>query len=515
METSPPASPRPPRKGPIRLALVVAFGLAVFALWSARAWIGWQLASATAAPLAVGPARVALPGSLPARMHFGADGDVTLIAGDIGYDAMALTLSLTPLEAELAGEEAAKAQKDLELALLADDPSAKLVERRFGPHLGFVADSRADGARSRFAVVVAGGALVRLEVLVHERAPGKWQQAADGVVDSLALDDVIATDGLWSTFSSRAWDACGSGDVDACLWTARSSWQRGKLDGAKAALERGLERTGPIEVLWNEAKAALPASAIAAGTLAPAAASPAGKRLTQAVELHLLLGELALAQGRPADAVEVWRRSWRFDADGRTAARMLTEAARLGDDADTEALVQLARDADERFGADPKVALGAARLASAGAAYDVAKAILQRLYDGHEDLALRREIVRVPLSPPPKLAALSCPKGAKAKRETTSMGTVVEACRDRAGKRQGPSRTWFVTTGYLLEEVTFTNDEPGAPDQRYWENGQLQRRSLVDATGAVTVERFDPFGREVAEDDGPPATDAALDVEGR
>lgn len=489
----------PARKRPIRLALVVLLGLAVFGLWSARAYLGWQLASAEPAPIVVGPARVAVPESLPARMAFGGEGDVRLLAGDIDYDAMALTLELTPLDQELAGDAAEGALDGLRRALIADEPGARVEERRIGSHAAFVSDSAREGVRSRLAVVVAGGALVRLEVLVREGAPGKWQAAADATVGSLVLDDAIARDGLWSAFSSRAWDACGAGDVDACLWTARSSWQRGRLDGAKAALERGLERTGPIEALWEEAKASVPPAVLAAGALAPTSSTPTVRRLQQAAELQLLLGELAIAQGDAAAAVEAWRRSWRFDTSGRTAERLLTHAVPLVDEESAAGFVSLARGADERFGQEPKVALAAARLASAAGDFGLAKEIAQRVYDGSDDAELRRDVVRVPLSPPPKREPLACPKGAKPRRETTSMGTIVETCVDGRGKRQGPARTWYVTTGYLLEEVTFQDDEAGPPDRRYWENGQLQRRSLVDAGGSVRVERLDPFGRGIPE----------------
>lgn len=495
------ASPRPMR--PLRLVVLVLFCAAIAGAWKARTFFVWQLASADLAPIAVGPASLAVPESLPARFAFGPEGDVTLVAGDTGYDPMALTLQLTPLGEPLAQEAAESARDDLERALQLDERGASIRKQSVGVHPGFVADLAREGLHSRMAVVVAGGALVRLEVQARKGAPDKWQRAADEALASLALEEVIAPDVLWSAFSSGAWDACGGGEVDACLWTARSSLLRGRLDGARAALERAEERVGDIEALWEEAKASAPGALLSKGLGATTSTTPtssAERRLGQAVEIQRLFGELALARGEPGAAVEAWRRSWRFDADGRTAERMLTHAAPLVDEDSAARFLELARAADERFGQEPKVALAAAHLASRAGDFSLAKEIAQRVYDGREDAALRREVVRVPITPPPALEPLKCPKGAKARRETTPSGTIAEACVDRAGKRQGPGRAWFASTGYLLEEVTFSDDEPGAPDRRYWENGQLQRSSLVDAAGAVTVERFDPFGRPVTDE---------------
>lgn len=509
------------RLRPVPLAIVIVLGIAIASAWNARTYIAWHLSSTGLGPIVVGPATVTAPESLPARHVFARDGDVKLLVGELGYDPMALRLELTPLGQAAQDEAAERAREDLENALSLDNPGAKITRKTFGAHPGFVMESTREGARTHLAVVVAQGVLVRFEVSVLARAPAKWRVAADEALASLSLEDAIDPDALATAFSSRAWDACGSGDVEACLWTARSSWRRGRIDGARAALERGFEHVGPIEALWEETKASAPAALLSAGAgtssaahvMAPA--SRAAQRLEQAVALSRLQGDLELAQDNSAAALAAWERTWRFDADGKTAERMLTQAAALLDESkgaarrdagkddaegsvsegETSRFLALARAVDERFGQEPKVALAAALLASRAGDFSLAKAIAQRVYEGHDDAALRREVVRVPLSPPPALEPLACAKGLQLRRETTAMGTIAEACVDRAGKRQGPGRAWFASTGYLLEEVTYTDDEPGAPDQRYWENGQLQRRSLVDARGAVTVERFDPFGR--------------------
>src|SRR5690606_37788663 len=107
-------------------------------------------------------------------------------------------------------------------------------------------------ATSVLVAIVAGGALLRLEIAVRGLAPAKWRTAADLVIDSLRIDDVIARDGLWNTFAERSLDVCGSGDVGACLWSAKSAWQRRDLDEARVALEKGVVRAGPIEALWDE-----------------------------------------------------------------------------------------------------------------------------------------------------------------------------------------------------------------------------------------------------------------------
>lgn len=513
-------NPKPLYKRPALVVTLALSGLALFLAFSAREWIGWQLASAAAAPVSVGPARISVPQSLPARVTFDADGDVKLVVGAISYDAMALSLELTPLEEVLLGPAAEKTLKELQLALLADEPGAAVRERRFGTHPGFVARSDVGEATSVLAVAVAGGALARLEISVRGGAPAKWRGAADDVVDSLELGEIIDRGALWAAFAETAHDTCSGGDIDACLWAARSAWQRGRLDEAGVILDKGLARVGPIEALWDEAKAGLLAAAAAAGAPpAPSAPStPSSRRLAQAVELHLLRGELAVVRGEPQQAIELWRRAWRFGASGRVAQRLLEEAGSLlavapPDAANAAAWLELVRAASERFGEQPKVALAAAGVASRLGAFEVAKGLAQRVYDGSDgDDALRRAAVRVPLSAPPRLDALPCPRATKPRRVTTSMGTTEASCVDRAGRRQGPARVWFQTTGYLLEEVSYRDDEVSAPDRRYWENGQLQRQSLVDASGAVTVQRWDPFGRPVLPPEGAPS-DAVLDAE--
>lgn len=516
---------QPLHKKPAVVVTIVLACLGIFFAWSAREWIGWQLVSTEVAPVEVGPARLAVPESLPARMVFGANGDVKLIAGEINYDAMALSLRLMPTGGAFDDEDASTTLKRLQLALLADEPHAKLVERQFGKHPGFVSRTKVGKATSILVVAVAGGALARVEIAVRGAAPAKWLKAADVVVDSFALDDEIESDGLWSVFAERALDACDGGDVAACVWTAKSTWQRGLLDDAELVLDKGLARAGPIEALWDEVNEDLLATIASAamGKPAPAAVESALSstsapvtRLGHAVELHLLRGELEVARGKPVDAVEIWRRAWRFDADGRVAQRLLEEGAALVDEKSAPAWAELARDADERFGERPAVAIAAARVTSKGGRYDDAKAIAQRVYDAHDDDEVRREIVTVPLSAPKKAlkdVTLPCPRGTRPDRIMTGSGTITDACVDRAGKKQGPGVTWFGTTGYVLEEVTYRDNEVGPPDRRYWENGALQRESLVDANGGVTVKRWDPFGRPIGLEEGAPPSDAAVDVE--
>lgn len=505
-------------KKPVVIVLVALLGIAVFTTWSAREWIGWQLVSADAAPVTLGPARLLAPQSLPARVTFSPDGDVKLSVGQIDYDAMSLTAQLTPLDEHVVGDDATRVLKELQLALLADEPSAGLEERLFGAHPGFVARTKVGKATSILVVVVAGSALARLEIAVRGAAPGKWRDAADAAVDSFSLVEVAGREGLWLAFAERGEDECEGGDAGACLWAGKGAWQRGKLDEARAVLERGIKQVGPIEVLWDEAKSEMRPSmaALAAGETAPMPLTKGPlRRLRMAADLHLLLGDLEVAEGKHAAAVELFQRAWRYESEGRIARRMLEEAVPLVDEESAARWAETARHVDDRFGQDPTVALAAARVASRAGAYDVARAIAQRVYEGAQDMELRRDVVGVPLSAPPSLEPLLCGKGTKGRRTTTVLGTTEEACVDRAGKRQGQGRVWFTTTGYLLEEVTFKDDEKGAPDRRYWENGQQQRASLVDERGGVTVERWDPFGRPLASDDDVPPNDAAVEVEGR
>jgi tetratricopeptide (TPR) repeat protein len=460
----------------LALIVIMLLGSGIAAAWQQRQRIVWSLADASPAALALGPVSAQIPAGLPAGIRFSLAGDVILSAGEGSFDAMAVEITVMPTEERLEGEAATETLQRLRLSLLTDEPGASA---EIAPHRALPALAVRGRQGGRSLVVLAGQSLVRLEVLIAPRAPSKWRAAAHSLPGSLRIEETLVADGVWRAFRPLALEACQRRDLAACAFAARASLEAGEANEAAALAAEVLAEQPPVED-DAEGRAAI-------------------------LALVRLRGEAEIVAGRPAKALEAWGTAWSRDESGALAARLLEVAAGLigAEVAEAEAWVDRANEAASRFEDRPAVALAAARVASAAGRYDDAKALARRVYDeakGDTTLLRRAVSVRVaPITPPPPLA---CPRGTT-RRIVDHGSTREEACMEASGARRGPVRRFYANTGALISETTWDNGSEGAPDRRFWENGVMQRRSLMDARGQVTVESFDPFGRPVVEDDAP------------